>query len=87
MSNDIIISKLLPFINNFIDDAVPNIRFNIAKSYLIVAETLINTKDPNAKKLINNDILPNLQKLLNDDDVDVRFYANKSIEGINDLIN
>ena len=71
MNNDIIVSKLLPFINNFIDDSVPNIRFNIAKSYLVIAETLVKSKDNGAQKLINNEILPNLQKLQSDDDVDV----------------
>lgn len=85
MNNDIIVSKLLPFINNFIEDSVPNIRFNIAKSYLVIAETLVKSKDNGAQKLINNEILPNLQKLQSDDDVDVRFFASKSIQGIKDL--
>ncbi|CUM45593.1 unnamed protein product [Debaryomyces fabryi] len=87
MNNDIIVSKLLPFINNFIDDAVPNIRFNIAKSYLVIAETLVSSKESGTQKLINNEILPNLQKLQGDDDVDVRFFASKSIQGIKDLLN
>lgn len=35
--------------------------------------------------MIDEDILTNLNILLNDSDVDVRYYANKSIEGINEL--
>lgn len=89
----IIVKKVLPFINSLITDAVPNIRFNVAKSYLILVETFVRNKsklpikDEELKKLINLEILANLEKLLNDTDVDVRFYASKSIQGIQDLLN
>ncbi|KAK6462397.1 armadillo-type protein [Scheffersomyces coipomensis] len=89
----IITKKILPFINNLIVDSVPNIRFNVAKSYLIIGETLIKNKrkfnlsDEELNKIINTEILVNLEKLQNDEDVDVRYFSSKSIQGIKDLVN
>lgn len=83
----VIVTKILPFINHLIADPVPNIRFNVAKAYLIAVEALLQTPGPETAKLIEDDILPNLNVLLNDSDVDVRYYANKSIEGITALSN
>lgn len=81
---DVLIDRLLPFLDKFIDDPVPNIRFNIAKSYLVAAEKLLESDSSSAHydNIINNHILPNLERLKNDEDVDVRYYAEKSIEGI-----
>lgn len=81
----VVVSKILPFINHLIADPVPNIRFNVAKSYLIAVEALLQSPTPEIIKLIDEDILTNLNVLLNDTDVDVRYYANKSIEGIHAL--
>lgn len=81
----IIVSKILPFINHLIADPVPNIRFNVAKSYLLAAEVLLKEPSPEVTKLIESEILSNLNTLLNDADVDVRYYANKSIESIAEL--
>ncbi|ODV79355.1 ARM repeat-containing protein [Suhomyces tanzawaensis NRRL Y-17324] len=86
---EIIEAKILPFINSLIVDAVPNIRFNVAKSYLVIVESLVKSntvgKDE-LHKLINTEILQNLEKLQNDEDVDVRFYSSKSIRGINEIL-
>lgn len=81
----VIVSKILPFINHLIADPVPNIRFNVAKAYLIAVEALLKTPSAETAKLIDEEILSNLNVLLNDSDVDVRYYANKSIEGINEI--
>lgn len=86
LGNDEIIDKILPFVNNLFSDNVPNIRFNAAKTYLVIVEKLAKNKEANYEKIVNLEILPNLKKLQNDNDVDVRFYATKSIEGIHDLI-
>ena len=73
-------------------DDIPNIRFNVAKSYseLIIVLKRLPTEGtiyalekagaslaPSARgmELIEERILPNLEKLQNDEDVDVRFYA------------
>ncbi|KAI5959151.1 TPD3 [Candida pseudojiufengensis] len=100
----ILVEKVLPFMNNLITDSVPNIRFNVAKSYLILVESLIKNKnstnenqnsnsnqnqieeEEELKKLINLQILSNLEKLESDDDIDVRFYSTKSIQGINEIL-
>lgn len=73
-------SKVLPFLNDLVNDKVPNIRFNVALSYLKVAEVLKSDKN-----LIQNDILKHLSILADDSDPDVRFFANKSITSINEL--
>lgn len=88
----VLVDKVLPFINSLITDSVPNIRFNVAKSYLTLVEALTSKKvdlpikEEELKKLINLEILSNLEKLENDDDVDVRFYSTKSIKCINEIL-
>ena len=79
------VSSILPFVNHLVNDSVPNIRFNVAKLYLVLAETFANSGQPNASSIVSNDILPKLEKLQSDEDVDVRFYASRSIQGIENL--
>lgn len=83
----IVVNKILPFINFLINDTVPNIRFNVAKSYATVVEVLLQGQYPELSKLVTNDILPNLEGLLNDSDVDVVYYANESIAKIKEMAN
>lgn len=83
----IVVNKILPFINFLISDTVPNIRFNVAKSYAAVVEVLQQAQYTELSKLVTNDILPNLEGLLNDSDVDVVFYANESIAKIKEMTN
>lgn len=73
-------------------DDIPNIRFNVAKSYAelitvlkrLPAEGTIYSLEqsgssvpasPRGEQIIEERILPNLEKLQKDDDVDVRFFA------------
>lgn len=73
-------------------DKIPNIRFNVAKSYGIIIDTLkrlpekgtltdLDKSDskPEAsgrsKSLIESNVMPNLKKLQEDEDVDVRYFA------------
>lgn len=73
-------------------DEIPNIRFNVAKSYAVLIDTLRRlpadktlaevekaeetvTPSPQSQDLIQQRILPNLEKLQEDDDVDVRYFA------------
>ena len=79
-------------------DPIPNIRFNVAKSYAVLIDTLRrlpaegtitemeksgSTAPPSAKgqDLISSQILPNLEKLQGDDDVDVRYFATTAAGG------
>lgn len=82
VDQQVTVSKILPFINHLIGDTVPNIRFNVAKLYLIVVEALSENPKPEYSKLIEDEILANLNVLLSDVDVDVRYYADLSIETI-----
>jgi len=74
-------------------DDIPNIRFNVAKSYGVLIDvlkrlpetgTIFDLEKSGAKaesgsskgrELIQMRILPNLEKLQLDDDVDVRYFA------------
>jgi serine/threonine-protein phosphatase 2A regulatory subunit A len=88
----VIEASILPMMDKLVSDDIPNIRFNVAKSYAILIDvlkrlpehdTIINlekagkpaTGCPKGQDLISNQILPNLEKLQNDDDVDVRYFA------------
>ncbi|ANB13744.1 protein phosphatase 2A structural subunit TPD3 [Sugiyamaella lignohabitans] len=132
MDQAAITDSILPFIINLTDDAIPNIRFNIAKSFKVLAETCLTWTDggdeqdsatttgpaspaaaktdsassttepstgtsestaatankpvsPLAKQIITETIIPRLEKLTGDSDVDVRYFANKSLEEIDVL--
>lgn len=73
-------------------DEIPNIRFNVAKSYAVLIDTLRRLPEdktlvevekseetispsPKAQELIQQKVLPSLEKLQEDDDVDVRYFA------------
>ncbi len=86
--------SIFNFISELIDDSIPNIRFNVAKSYLVIANVLfyLSTKDlkPNDKKqevlkFVELNIISSLQKLELDKDIDVQFFGSKSLEGINEI--
>jgi serine/threonine-protein phosphatase 2A regulatory subunit A len=82
-------------LDKLVNDDIPNIRFNVAKSSKVLIETLKKLPEsgvlgdieagkaeappaggcPKAIDVINNSIMPNLEKLQQDDDVDVRYFA------------
>ena len=78
--------------DRLVADPIPNIRFNVAKSYAVLIDTLRHlpsdgtiaqreksdmhgTPSAQGQDLISSQILPNLQKLQQDEDVDVRYFA------------
>lgn len=78
--------------DKLVADDIPNIRFNVAKSYKVMIEALKRLPDegtiysleksgttatpsPRGQEIIEQRILPNLEKLQKDDDVDVRYFA------------
>jgi serine/threonine-protein phosphatase 2A regulatory subunit A len=84
--------------DRLVADPIPNIRFNVAKSYAVLIDTLRHipaegtaaqmevfgsSVGPCAKAqdLISTHILPNLEKLQHDDDVDVRYFATTAVGG------
>jgi serine/threonine-protein phosphatase 2A regulatory subunit A len=85
--------------DKLVADDIPNIRFNVAKSYSELITVLKRLPDegtiysmeksgssaaPSARAqvLIQERILPNLEKLQKDDDVDVRFFATTAAASI-----
>jgi serine/threonine-protein phosphatase 2A regulatory subunit A len=89
---EVIEKSILPMMDKLVSDDIPNIRFNVAKSYAILIDVLKRLPDegtilsveksgqsvnPSSKgqDLVHQQILPNLEKLQQDDDVDVRYFA------------
>lgn len=94
-------------LDKLVSDDIPNIRFNVAKSYSIIIDVLRRIPEsgtltdlekqqkskglssstsisPKARALIQDNILPNLSKLQDDDDVDVRYFAMTAAQTWND---
>jgi serine/threonine-protein phosphatase 2A regulatory subunit A len=87
--------------DQLVGDDIPNIRFNVAKSYGVLVDVLKKvpekgtvaaaekegktlTGSAKGTALIHDKILPNLEKLQQDDDVDVRYFATTSAQGFED---
>lgn len=74
---DVVRSSVLAVVVALVSDRIPNIRFNVAKALEVLAQSLATQSG--GKELIQEGILPNLQKLKGDNDPDVRFFAEKAI--------
>lgn len=99
VSLDVISKSILPMMDKLVVDDIPNIRFNVAKSYgqlIDVLKRLPNegtvysieksgtspAPSPKGFELIQERILPNLEKLQKDDDVDVRYFATTAASSV-----
>ncbi|KAK7747116.1 protein phosphatase 2A structural subunit [Diatrype stigma] len=100
VSLDVIGKSILPMLEKLVEDDIPNIRFNVAKTYAELINVLKRlpeegtiyslekegktdlTPSPRSTELIQQRILPNLEKLQKDDDVDVRFFATTAANAI-----
>lgn len=86
-------------------DQIPNIRFNVAKSYAVIIDVLKRISDSDNETvvslekegktgqgsakgdaLIKEEVMPNLEKLMADDDVDVRFFASQAAKSYTDAM-
>ena len=90
---EVIAKSILPMLDKLVADEIPNIRFNVAKTYgnlidtlrrlpedgtiysLTKAGTTPTDPSPRGLELIEQRIMPNLEKLKQDEDVDVRYFA------------
>lgn len=98
---DVVEKSILPMMDRLVSDDIPNIRFNVAKSYAILIDVLKRlpadmtilslektgqsaTPSPRGQDLIQHRILPNLEKLQQDDDVDVRYFATTAAGSVSD---
>ncbi|KAK3713029.1 protein phosphatase 2A structural subunit [Vermiconidia calcicola] len=98
LSLQVLARSVLPILSQLVGDSIPNIRFNVAKSYAILIDifkrlpdsgsnnnaTIVSmekegvTNFPGSQRgeqLIRDEVMPPLEKLMQDDDVDVRFFA------------
>ena len=75
---DVIKDPVLQTLLSLLQDPIPNIRFNVAKSL----ETIVATygKAPEGKALAKEKIIPAVQSLQNDPDADVRYFASRALE-------
>ena len=100
---DVIEKSILPMMDKLVADDIPNIRFNVAKSYAILIDilkrlpaegTILDLEksgqslQPSSagQHLIQQQILPNLEKLQQDEDVDVRYFATTAAHSIGDAM-
>lgn len=96
----IIESSVLPIMDRLVEDEIPNIRFNVAKSYAVLISVLkklpesgsLESAEKDGKtltgssrgtRLIDERILPNLERLQQDDDVDVIYFAKTAAHSAN----
>lgn len=99
----VIEKSILPMMDKLVSDDIPNIRFNIAKSYAVLIDVLkrlpadgtiismeksgqAGSPHPRGQDLINHQILPNLEKLQQDEDVDVRYFATTAAGSASDAM-
>jgi serine/threonine-protein phosphatase 2A regulatory subunit A len=95
---DILENSIIPILERLVTDDIPNIRFNVAKSYAVLVDTLrrlpasgtlqdlektgeSGSPAPHGQELIQQRIIPQLEKLQQDDDVDVRYFATTAAGG------
>jgi serine/threonine-protein phosphatase 2A regulatory subunit A len=72
---------ILPVVSGLSQDAVPNVRFNVAKTLQNLDQIL--SKSASKYTVFYQDIVrPTLEKLLRDSDPDVQYYANLAIQNI-----
>ncbi|EKG17101.1 HEAT domain-containing protein [Macrophomina phaseolina MS6] len=103
LSLSVIEASILPMMEKLVDDRIPNIRFNVAKSYEVLINvlkrlpetgTIVELEKAGSSPagsqrgldLIQNSILPNLEKLQQDDDVDVRYFATTAANSFTDAM-
>ncbi|WFD41919.1 protein phosphatase regulatory subunit Paa1 [Malassezia psittaci] len=78
LDEDTILNSVLTTMLPMVQDPVPNIRFNVAKAFEVLAEKLRDS--PDGQRSIQEKINPALQVLSKDRDVDVRFYATRALQ-------
>jgi serine/threonine-protein phosphatase 2A regulatory subunit A len=77
LTPEIIRDKVLPTVIGLVEDPIPNVRFNVAKSLEVL--TPILKQNPDTAQLVSTKVNEALQKLSQDSDVDVKWFAEKAI--------
>lgn len=71
-------SEVLATALRLTNDDIPNIRFNVAKALETIAGVVAG--DAEGQAIIQNDIIPALDRMMEDSDADVRYYASRAKE-------
>jgi len=71
----VLVDVALPVIGGLVSDPIPNIRFNVAKTLGMAVPHLL----PSHRKVVEEQIKVFLEKMTQDSDQDVRFFANQSL--------
>ncbi|KAF7187366.1 Protein phosphatase PP2A regulatory subunit A [Pseudocercospora fuligena] len=107
LSLPVIARSILPILQSLVSDPIPNIRFNVAKSYGVLIDILKRLPDSDTativemekqgatdfpgstrgQQIIRDEIMSPLEKLMSDDDVDVRFFATTASKAWTDTEN
>lgn len=99
---EVIAKHILPMLEKLAADDIPNIRFNVAKTYQELIKVLRRLPEqgtiytlekagapfspsPLGQQLIDERIIPALEKLQKDDDVDVRFFGTSAASATSGL--
>lgn len=69
--------SVLETVLSLTEDPIPNIRFNVAKAFEVLASVL--SQEPAGRSVVSAKVLPALEKLKEDLDADVRFFAGKAL--------
>lgn len=72
---DFIDKHLVPMVVKLTSDPVPNVRFNAAKTILVINQVVGN----NTPASFDGQLQPCLYRLLQDEDPDVKFFAQKAV--------
>jgi serine/threonine-protein phosphatase 2A regulatory subunit A len=81
-------TSILPFIAELINDPIPNIRFNVAKTYTELVRALHEEKISSPEvieEICTSTVIPHLERLSTDGDVDVRYFSTKALEDIAEI--
>eukprot|EP01134_Creolimax_fragrantissima_P005979 CFRG5979T1 len=73
VGSDVVVSALLPSILKLASDPVPNVRFNVARTLEVCVNTI------NDKSVVQSNIVPVLNQLKADADMDVKYYAQRAL--------
>lgn len=80
LNTDAITDNVLETVTQMVDDPIPNIRFNVAKAFEVLAAVLNQTAP--GRELTQSRIVPGLEKLKDDTDADVRYFAQKALDSL-----
>jgi len=84
LTPEVISQSVLGTVLAMVNDPIPNIRFNVAKSLETLTATLVKSKE--GKDDVTARIFPALQMLKGDVDPDVRYFAGKAFEQSHQLV-